>query len=56
MCKFIRPQVPQGSTENERREIYFDALYSLDMNDKVEKRENLSYLSWANAWAKCYSK
>ena len=21
------------------------------MNDKVEKRENLSYLSWANAWA-----
>ena len=51
MCKFIRPQVPQGSTENERREIYFDALYSLDMNDKVEKRENLSYLSWANAWA-----
>ncbi len=31
----------------------FDALYSLDLSDKLEKRENdkLSYLSWANAWA-----
>ncbi len=30
----------------------FDALYSLDLSDKLEKRENdkLSYLSWANAW------
>lgn len=51
MCKFIKPTVPQGATEDERRAIYFDALYSLDMNEKVEKRENLSYLSWANAWA-----
>jgi hypothetical protein len=51
MCKFIKPTVPQGATADERRAIYFDALYSLDMNDKVEKRENLSYLSWANAWA-----
>lgn len=51
MCKFIKPTVPQGATADERRAVYFDALYSLDMNDKVEKRENLSYLSWANAWA-----
>ena len=31
----------------------FDALYSLDLSDKLEKRDNdkLSYLSWANAWA-----
>ncbi len=31
----------------------FDALYSLDLSDKLERRENdkLSYLSWANAWA-----
>ena len=29
------------------------ALYSLDLSDKLERRENdkLSYLSWANAWA-----
>lgn len=51
MCKYIKPTVPQGATADERRAIYFDALYSLDMNDKVDKRENLSYLSWANAWA-----
>lgn len=50
MCKFNKPQIPAGATADERRAIYFDALYSLDMNDKVEKRENLSYLSWANAW------
>lgn len=51
MCKFNKPQIPAGATADERRAIYFDALCSLDMNDKVEKRENLSYLSWANAWA-----
>ena len=51
MCKFNKPQIPANVTVDERRAIYFDALSSLDMNDKVEKRENLSYLSWANAWA-----
>lgn len=51
MCKFQHPQIPANVTADERRTVYFDALYSLDMNDKVEKRENLSYLSWANAWA-----
>lgn len=51
MCKFNKPQIPANATADERRSIYFDTLYSLDMNDKVEKRENLSYLSWANAWA-----
>ncbi len=31
----------------------FDTLYSLDLSDKLERRDNdkLSYLSWANAWA-----
>ena len=31
----------------------FDALYSLDLSDKLERRDNdkLSYLSWANSWA-----
>lgn len=51
MCKFQKPQISANATDDERRAAYFDALYSLDMNDKVEKRENLSYLSWANAWA-----
>ena len=53
MCKFKKPSLPQGATEDELREIMFNSLYSLDLNDKLEKRDNdkLSYLSWANAWA-----
>ena len=51
--KFERPILPKDMTEEERRKAMFDALYSLDLSDKLEKRENdkLSYLSWANAWA-----
>ena len=53
MCKFQKPSLPQGATDDERRSIMFNALYSLDLNDKLEKRDDndkLSYLSWANAW------
>ena len=51
--KFERPILPKDATEKERRKAMFDALYSLDLSDKLERRENdkLSYLSWANAWA-----
>ena len=58
MCKFQQPQIPANVTADERRAIYFDALYSLDLRDKVEKYNDLTYLSWANAWAefkRCYS-
>ncbi len=51
MCKFQKPTVPSGATVEERKSIYFDALNSLDLSDKIEKRDNLTYLSWANAWA-----
>ncbi|MGJ0550389.1 DUF1071 domain-containing protein [Phocaeicola vulgatus] len=53
MCKFKKPSIPEGATEDELREFMFNSLYSLDLNDKLEKRDNdkLSYLSWANAWA-----
>lgn len=30
---------------------YFARLNSINVNDKVEKKNNLSYLSWAWAWA-----
>ena len=51
--KFERPILPKDTTEEDRRKAMFDALYSLDLSDKLERRENdkLSYLSWANAWA-----
>lgn len=29
----------------------FETLYSLNVNDKTEKKNNLTYLSWAWAWA-----
>ena len=57
MCKFQQSQIPANVTADERRAIYFDALYSLDLRDKVEKYNDLTYLSWANAWAefkRCY--
>lgn len=30
---------------------YFDILASVNVNDKIEKKNGLSYLSWAFAWA-----
>lgn len=51
MCKFNKPKVADNATDDERRAAYFNALNSLDMNDKTEKIQNLSYISWANAWA-----
>lgn len=36
---------------NESRAENFKKLYSLNVNDKVEKKGNLSYLSWSFAWA-----
>lgn len=29
----------------------FEELYKINVNDKVEKKEGLSYLSWSYAWA-----
>lgn len=34
----------------------FNELNKLDVNDKVEKKSNLTYLSWAWAWAKVKGK
>jgi hypothetical protein len=47
MCKI---NIPEGATLDERRKIYFDTLYQINLNDKVEKKENLTYLTWAEAW------
>ncbi len=38
------------SIEDLRAE-HFNTLYTLNLNDKCEKKNNLTYLSWANAWA-----
>ena len=51
MCKFQTPNVPQGATADERRAIMFNALSNLDLSNKCEKRDQLTYLSWANAWS-----
>lgn len=31
----------------------FEQLSALNLSSKVEKRGNLSYISWANAWGEC---
>jgi len=31
-------------------ENYFNVLNAVDVRDKTEKKNNLSYLSWAWAW------
>ena len=46
MCKFQKPSLPQGATDDERRNIMFNALYSLDLNDKLEKRDDNDKLSY----------
>jgi len=50
MCKFTIPQVDINATTDERRKSFFDALISADLTEEVEKKNNLSYVSWANAW------
>jgi len=35
---------------------YFEELYKIDVSDKVEKKGNLSYLSWPYAWAELKKK
>ena len=53
MCKinFKMPVFPEGITDAERRSIMFETLSSLDLSNLVEKRENLTYLSWANCFS-----
>ena len=36
---------------NEKQLSVFETLYKVNVNEWVEKKGNLSYLSWANAWA-----
>lgn len=39
------------STQEKELTDKFQQLYTLNLNDKVENKNGLSYLSWANAWA-----
>lgn len=52
MCKNkeIMATLPEGASQDEIRAAFFEALNLMNVNDKCEKRENLTYLSWANAW------
>ena len=47
MCRI---QIPEGATLDEKRSICFDALYDMNLGDKVEKKDGLSYLTWSEAW------
>lgn len=39
------------STQEKEQQDKFQLLYQLNLNDKVENKNGLTYLSWANAWA-----
>lgn len=47
MCKI---QIPEGATLDEKRSLCFDALYDMNLGDKVEKKDGLLYLTWSEAW------
>ena len=50
MCKFSLPVVPEAATPDEKRAIMFEALSALNLNEFVEKRNDLTYLPWSNAF------
>lgn len=50
MCKFTKPTIPADATADERRSLMFDALYSADLSEETEKKSNLTYISWSQAW------
>ena len=35
----------------EKTKMKFEEIYNIDVQDKVEQKNGLSYLSWAYAWA-----
>jgi hypothetical protein len=37
--------------KKEQQQSVFNTLYSIGVKDKIERKGNLDYLSWANAWA-----
>ena len=50
MCKFSLPAVPETATPNEKRAIMFEALSALNLNEFVEKRNDLTYLPWSDCF------
>jgi len=50
MCKFSLPVVPETATADEKRSIMFEALSALNLNDFVEKRNDLTYLPWSDCF------
>ena len=35
----------------EKQKSVFETLFAINVNDKIEKKGNLSYLSWSFCWA-----
>jgi hypothetical protein len=50
MCKFTLPAVPKTATADEKRAIMFEALSALNLNEFVEKRNDLTYLPWSDCF------
>lgn len=50
MCKFQKPQIPANVTGRRKGEPSILISIPSNLSDKVEKYNDLTYLSWANAW------
>ena len=50
MCKFTLHVVPEKATPDEKRAIMFEALSALNLNEFVEKRNDLTYLPWSDCF------
>ena len=47
MCKI---QIQRNITSTKKEVCALNALYNMNLDDKVEKKDNLSYLTWSEAW------
>lgn len=49
-------EVTENNIVEENEKNYFEILYNINVSDKTEKKNGLTYLSWAWAWAEVKKK
>ena len=49
-------EVTENNVVEENEKNYFETLYNVNVSDKTEKKNGLTYLSWAWAWAEIKKK
>ena len=52
----FKKTIEQILKQKQKQKNYFEELNSINVGDKIEKKGNLSYLSWSYAWAEVKKK